>query len=192
MIEIETIDKFLLNQKFMSLDSKYFVYDEGGRQLFYVDRPVLQMNIDMGIYDDESKRHRLYSLKTKSFLEYPFRHFFFYDADDKLLAVYMKNQLLGMIRGVWEIYADEAKTDMIGRAEEDSWGKALFRRFGPLGEFLKTDFHIYQGETQMGSFIRKITIGDKYVMDLTLDAQRKFDRRVALGLSLVLDIGEGR
>lgn len=191
-MEITQLDKFYLNQKLLSLNSKYYVYGEGGSQLFYVDRPVLTLKIDMGIYEDDSKRKKLFSLRTKSIFEFPIRHYYLYDADDQLLAVFAKNELMGILRASWDIYSDESKASHLGHAEEDSWGKALFRRFGPLGEFLKTDFHIYVGESQVGAFIRKISIGDKYTMDLTMDPDKKFDRRIALGLGLVLDVGEAR
>jgi len=185
-------DKFLLNQKLLSLNAKYYVYDEGGRHLFYVDRPVFKMKIDIGVYNDENKRQKFFSLKTHKVFMFPNLEYYFYDENDNLLAVFVKNSLAGILRGKWDIFTDEAMTQHLGYAEEDSWGKALFRRFAPFGEFLKTDFHIYMQNKQVGTFNRKWTIEDKYVMDLSLDPHRNFDRRIALGLALVLDIGEQR
>jgi hypothetical protein len=44
----------------------------------------------------------------------------------------------------------------------------------------------------VGEFRRKLTILDRYVLDLTADRARAFDRRVAVALGVMLDTGERR
>ena len=68
------------------------------------------------------------------------------------------------------------------------------RRFVPFMELLRTNF-IFQGagsEAVVGEFKRKMTILDRYVLDLTADRARAFDRRVAVALGVMLDTGERR
>ena len=43
-----------------------------------------------------------------------------------------------------------------------------------------------------GEFNRKFTLLDRYVLDLSADPGRTFDRRVALALGVMLDSGERR
>jgi len=43
-----------------------------------------------------------------------------------------------------------------------------------------------------GEFNRKFTLLDRYVLDLSADPARTFDRRVALALGVMLDTGERR
>jgi hypothetical protein len=43
-----------------------------------------------------------------------------------------------------------------------------------------------------GEFNRKFTLLDRYVLDLSLDPDRTFDRRFALALGVMLDTGERR
>lgn len=188
-MDLNQYDKFLVNQKLFSLNAKYHVYDERETQLLYVDRPILKMKIDMGIYSDESMRKKYFSLKTHKLFEIFSREFYFYDENDKLIAVFVKDFMESFFRTKWNIYADENKTQPLGYAIEDSLGMALLRRF--IAEF-KTDFYIFSNEKQVGSFIRRWTITDKYIMDLTMDPEKKFDRRIAIGLALTLDIGELR
>ena len=43
-----------------------------------------------------------------------------------------------------------------------------------------------------GEFNRKFTLFDRYVLDLSADADRTFDRRIALAVGVMLDTGERR
>jgi hypothetical protein len=47
-------------------------------------------------------------------------------------------------------------------------------------------------EAVLGEFNRKFTLFDRYVLDLSADPDRAFDRRVALALGVMLDTGERR
>jgi len=44
----------------------------------------------------------------------------------------------------------------------------------------------------IGDFNRKLTLLDRYVLDLRQDPDRRLDRRVALALGIMLDTGERR
>jgi hypothetical protein len=48
------------------------------------------------------------------------------------------------------------------------------------------------GLTPLGTFTRKRSITDKYVMDLSGDAMRRFDRRLAASMGVLLDTAEAR
>jgi hypothetical protein len=83
-------------------------------------------------------------------------------------------------------------------AIEDSVVLSLLRRvLGSLFGVLRTNFVLVllggpQHGTVIGEFNRKFTLFDRYVLDLSADPERQFDRRVALALGLMLDTGERR
>jgi hypothetical protein len=68
------------------------------------------------------------------------------------------------------------------------------RLLGPMLGFLRTNFvfHRAGSDRVIGEFKRKLTLFDRYVLDLTADRERAFDRRVALALGVMLDTGERR
>jgi hypothetical protein len=43
-----------------------------------------------------------------------------------------------------------------------------------------------------GEFNRKLSLRDKYVLDLSVDEDKIFDRKVCLALGVLLDTGERR
>lgn len=115
------------------------------------------------------------------------------DKEGQTLAVLRKNYLYNVIRKRWYI------SDGAGRplciAIEDSILLSILRRYaGSLLGLLRTNFVIMTPDFQtvLGEFNRKLTLFDKYVLDLTSDPDRTLDRRVALALGVMLDTGESR
>ena len=115
------------------------------------------------------------------------------DRAGRTLALLWKNYLYNVVRKRWYVKAADGTTSYV--AKEDSVVLSLLRRlFGPLFGLLRTNFVILRAESQdvVGELNRKLTILDRYVLDLKADRSRAFDRRVALALGVMLDTGERR
>lgn len=117
------------------------------------------------------------------------------DAQGTPLARLHKNFLYNFFRKRWNVRAIENDA-LICRAFEDSIILSLLRRVigGLIGNLIRTNFIITSGESDqvIGEFNRKFTIVDKYVLDLAADPTRQLDRRIAVGLGVMLDTGERR
>jgi uncharacterized protein YxjI len=113
-------------------------------------------------------------------------------ADGTVLGQFRKNYLFNLIRRKWEVLDQNGKVVWVAR--EDSIILSLVRRVVPFMGLLRTNF-IFQrpgSDTVLGEFRRKMTILDKYALDLTADRTRAFDRRMAVALGVMLDTGERR
>ncbi|MDH5639457.1 MAG: hypothetical protein OEZ04_13305, partial [Nitrospinota bacterium] len=82
-------------------------------------------------------------------------------------------------------------------AIEDSGLKSILRRLlGPLFGLLRTNFLFLKGDGAfnecLGEFNRKLSLTDKYVLDLTADRKKEIDRRLAVAMAVMLDTGERR
>jgi uncharacterized protein YxjI len=114
------------------------------------------------------------------------------DDTGTVLALFRKNYLFNLIRRKWEILSPDGSIVWIAR--EDSMILSLVRRFVPLMGLIRTNF-IFQSagsDRVIGEFKRKMTILDRYVLDLSADRSRALDRRVAVALGVMLDTGERR
>ena len=73
---------------------------------------------------------------------------------------------------------------------------SLLRRLlrGSFFGLLRTNFIFVttDEETVFGEFNRSFTVLDRYVLDLSADPDRNFDRRIALAMGVLLDTAEGR
>jgi uncharacterized protein YxjI len=198
-------DVFLVNQKHLALGkSKYHVYSESGDELFYVERPTLRLfgrRADITFYEREGDAEPLLTLKQDHAYEFRRREYTLVDGAGETIAHLRRDNIKALFRRAWTI--EDASGTLIARALEDSAFMSVVRRVvdwipfvSVLGLVIKTDFHILasseHGETKIGSFDRKIGIGDKYVLNLREDHARAFDRRIAVALGVLLDTAEAR
>jgi uncharacterized protein YxjI len=244
-------DKFLLRQKALAIKEKYYVTDDQGIPLMFVERPALLMQqlIMLGavaatffggsfvmafisgfigttlgaranqiisavgvlgvlaatafvfvllvpkrhvtFYKDDRKLEPLLEIKQLNKIEFPYANFSILDTTGNIIGSLRKNVLFDYVRRRWQV--KNAYGLDLCTAKEDSIILSLLRRTGiPIFLFLRTNFIFLKGNRVIGEFNRKLTLLDRYVLDLTADHQRTFDRRIALALGVMLDTGERR
>lgn len=120
------------------------------------------------------------------------RTFTIRDNKGKSLARLHKNYLSNILRRKWRLLSVSGHQLLV--AQEDSIILSLLRRvLGPLFGLLRTNFVFVDNQQRhVGEFRRKLTILDRYVLDMSADQNRRIDRRLALALGVVLDTGERR
>lgn len=177
-----------MHQKVLSLNQKYYVYDENEQPLFFVERPVLRLRAHIEVFDDDTKAVKRLTLRQDKILAIN-QLFTLLTPDEQVICTFERQGIFSVLRRTWRIR--DAQGQPIAVAQEDSWLKALFRRF--ISGWIRTDFEIVLADdSRVGIFHRKFTIADKYVLDLSEDSVRRFDRRIAVGLAILLDTAESR
>lgn len=171
----------------------------GALLLIFVVAPIvgiaLSVKRHVTFYRDESKRERLLDILQDKKFQLITRTFTVRDARGRPLARLGKNWLFNVIRKRWYVWAPGPDRRLLFLAKEDSVILSLLRRFlGPLFGLLRTNFIFLPAGTEdvIGEFKRKLTILDRYVLDMTADPQRLMDRRIAVALGVMLDTGERR
>jgi hypothetical protein len=145
------------------------------------------------IYRDESRREPLLRVLQDQRVALLTRTYTIVTAAGDPLAKLRKTYLHNVIRKRWYIQSPAGAP--VAMAIEDSMVLSLLRRvLGPFFGFLRTNFVFVRGQDDevFGEFNRKFTLLDRYVLDLSADAERTFDRRIALALGVMLDTGERR
>ena len=192
-------DKVFINQRRLSVKGKFYVYDEKGAELFYVERHFRWFGRgNLTIFEDDSKREPVL-LITQDHWGIFHRDYTVADIDGHVLANLSRNNFTSLYRVGWDIV--ELERAIAWKAREDSGFLAALRwiidliPFSPArGGTIDADFHFLAPdsagiERKLGTFIRRFTIFDKYVLDLPADWERKLDRRVALAVGILLDTG---
>ncbi len=112
--------------------------------------------------------------------------------DGTMLARLRKNYVHNVVRKRWSV--EDADGRILALAVEDSVVLSLLRRvLGTFFGLLRTNFILQRPDGEvLGEFNRKFTLLDRYVLDLTADDERTFDRRLALATAIMLDTGERR
>ena len=243
--------RFLLRQKHLSLSEKYYVWDEGGQVLLFIERPahllrtllaalaVLGVLIGTGalaaaigsalsdqavaaplialslvvagivgavvagiacspkrhvtFYRDDSRRERMMSVEQDRKWTPIRATYTVKDAEGAVLARLHKNYLYNFFRKRWHCYGPDGK--LLSLIKEDSLLLSILRRFlGPFFGLLRANFVLFKGDSEdvVGEFNRKLTLLDRYILDLSADEGDHLDRRVALAIGVMLDTGERR
>jgi uncharacterized protein YxjI len=146
----------------------------------------------VSFYTSEDKRVRVLEVIQDQKVHFVTATYTLRDDAGNVLALFRKNYLYNLFRRKWEIAGAGGTVEWIAR--EDSMILSLVRRFVPLMGLIRTNF-IFQpagSDRVVGEFKRKFTILDRYVLDLSADGSRAFDRRVAVALGVMLDTGERR
>lgn len=147
-------------------------------------------------YADETKAELLLTVLQDKQFELIRATFTVVRPDGEVLARMRKNYLTNIIRRKWDVYDPSGRLFLIAR--EDSLILSLLRRFlGPLFGILRTNFILVtpvdgRVERLLGEFNRKMTLFDRYVLDVSRDHPALIDRRVAVALGVLLDTGEKR
>lgn len=112
------------------------------------------------------------------------------DGAGRLLARFRKNVFTDVFRKKWVVTTPDGRPLCI--AKEDSILLALGRRV--LTNLIRLNFILCHPDSDQlfGTFNKKFTVLDRYVLDLTADPRRMLDRRIAIALGVLLDTGERR
>jgi len=144
------------------------------------------------IYRDESRAEPLLRVLQDQRVAFLTRTYTVRATTGAPIARLRKTYIDNVVRKRW--YIDAPDGQRLGMAIEDSIVLSLLRRV--LGTFfgvLRTNFVlVFPSDEVFGEFNRKFTLFDRYVLDLSLDRGRVFDRRIALALGVMLDTGERR
>jgi hypothetical protein len=144
------------------------------------------------VFRDESRGETLLRVLQDQRVAVLVRTYTVTTGDGTVLARLRKHYAHNLLRKRWSIEGPEG--GVIALAVEESIVLSLLRRVvGPLFGVLRTNF-LFRGPDGevLGEFNRKFTLFDRYVLDLTADAERTLDRRVALATGVMLDSGERR
>jgi uncharacterized protein YxjI len=140
----------------------------------------------------EEKGEKLMQASQDKKFEFFTTTFTLRDGRGRPLARIRKNLFSNMLRKKWRMFSLAGRPLLI--AKEDSIILSLLRRLlGPLFGLLRTNFVFTDGtDRNVGEFQRKMTILDRYALDLRADHNRSVDRRFALAMGVLLDTGERR
>ena len=144
------------------------------------------------IYRDDSRREVLLRIQQDQRIAALVRTYTLTLGDGTPLARLWKSYLHNLVRKRWTI--TDPTGALVAIALEESIVLSLLRRvLGPLFGLLRTNFVFLRPDGDvLGEFNRKFTLLDRYVVDLSADADRALDRRIALAMGIMLDTGERR
>jgi len=160
--------------------------------VIYLAASLLAKKRHITIYRDDSKAEVLLQVLQDDKVQLLTASYTVHDTQGAPIFRLFKKRLHNIFRKRW--YCHDNDGGLIFIAKEDSFILSMLRYF--LGSFfglLRTNYIIFDhDENILGEFNRKLTILDRYVLDMSPDSLRAVDRRAALAMGVLLDTGEKR
>ncbi len=193
-------DRFLVEQLLRPMVNLYTISTLGpdgksaGERVAFVRQKRMALKEDLRFFADESETEEAFRLKARRVVELGGRYDVTHPAGERI-GTLEKRFKQSLIRSTWSIL--DASGDEIAWARERSAAIAIVRRIKdvvPYGETVPIPYHFtfLRGEREIGELTRVLGIRDNYILDLSADAERALDRRLAIALSVGLDAFQAR
>jgi uncharacterized protein YxjI len=194
-------DRFLVDQLIRPIANLYRVTPlaageaPAGSPVAYVRQKKLAIREDIRFYGDEQETQELFRIKARSAFDTGGSKYDVFAGDNQIgtLEHLFRQSLL---RSTWRIRGGDGEE--VATAHERSKPMAIARRvvdFIPdVGGLIPIpyNFDLLIDGRVIGHLNRKFRLRDSYVLDLSGDADRALDRRLAIALAIGLDTLQNR
>jgi hypothetical protein len=193
-------DRFLVDQLVRPVANLYRVTPlaagetPAGGPVAFVRQKKLAIREDIRFYADENESQELFRIKARSAFDIGGARYDVFTGEERIgVLEHLFKQSL--IRSTWRIRG--ADDEEVAIAQERSLPMAIARRvvdFVPYGEWVPIpyNFDLLADGRAIGHMNRKLQLRDRYILDLSGDADRRLDRRLAIALAIGLDALQNR
>ena len=195
-------DRYLVDQLIRPIANLYRVTPlaagetPAGPPIAYVRQKKMAIKEHIKFFADEGETQELFHIQAQSFLDTGGSRYDVVDAQagkiGQLHHVFGKS----LLRTTWSVA--DAQGQEVAVARERSQAMAILRRgidFVPdVGGLIPIpyNFDILANGSVIGTMNRKFQLRDRYVLDLSADAGKVLDRRLAIALAIGLDTLQNR
>ena len=186
-------DVFEIEQLIRPMVNLYRI-SAGPTPVAFVRQKRMAIKEDIRFFADENEARELWRIKARSLMEFGGRYDVTTPAGEKI-GVLGKVFGKSLLRSTWSIMDADEQELAIAKERSQFW--AIVRRVidaVPYGDFIPIVFHfrIDRGDSHLGDLTRAFGMRDRYTLDLSNDAERVIDRRLAIALAIALDALQSR
>jgi uncharacterized protein YxjI len=194
-------DRFMVDQLVRPIANLYRVTPlaageaPAGPPVAYVRQKRFAIKEDIRFYADEAESQELFRIAARSMLDIGGSRYDVFAGAERIGFLWHKFKE-SLVRTTWHLGGPNEQEVAIAR--ERSQVGAILRRvidFVPdVGGLIPIPYNfdfLIEGQV-VGSMNRKFQLRDRYVIDLSGDADRKIDRRLAIALAIALDALQNR
>lgn len=183
-------DWYLLKRQILALTGKFRFYNQQGDLLLFSQQKMFRLKEDIRVYGDESKAQELLHIQARQIIDFSAAYDVIDSSLGQKIGVLRRKGFKSMLRDEWEVL--DAYDQPIGLLFEDSIALALLRRL-LLGTFLPQNYDLTIGEQRVADLRQKFTLfGYQLMLDFSMDAARKLDRRLGIAAGILLATIEGK
>ncbi len=182
--------RYLVRRKVLKvLGAAFHIYEPDGRLAFYSQQKAFKLKEDIRLYTDESMSTEALVIKARQILDFSAAYDVVDPASGEKVGALKRQGFKSILKDEWIIM--DPRDNEIGSIQEDSMVIALVRRF--IIGLIPQSFHVTVGGAKVGVFKQNFNpFVSKIDVDLTLDRDKRLDRRLALAAAVLLCAIEGK
>lgn len=182
--------QYLLKRQSLALTGKFRFYDPNGNQVLFSEQKMFKLKEDIRVYADESKSQEVLVIKARSVIDFSASYDVMDGGSGQKVGVLRRKGFKSILRDEWEVL--DINDNPIGLLFEDNMTLAVLRRL-LLGNLLPQNYDLTMGEQRVADFKQRFNLF-RYELDidLSMDASRRLDPRLALAAGILLAAVEGR
>jgi len=180
------VDRAIVRRKVLSFAPKFEFFDDQGSLLLFCQQKLFRLKEDIRVYADRDKQHEIMTIKARQIVDFSAAYDVVDTQQNVKVGALRRKGWRSLFRDSWEIL--DVNDQVIGHATEA--GSALLRR---LFNFIPQQFAITVGPDVVGRIKRSWSpFVFKAWVDFSMDPRRTLDRRLGMGIVLLLMAIEGR
>jgi hypothetical protein len=195
-------DRYLVDQLIRPIANLYRVTPlaageaPAGPPIAYVRQKKLAIKEQIRFFGDEGETQELFHIQARTWLDTGGSKYDVVDAQQGNIGLLEHVFGKSLFRSTWRV--STPLEEEVAIARERSQAMAILRRvidFVPdVGGLIPIpyNFEILAGDRVIGGMDRKFQLRDRYVLDLSADADKRLDRRLAIALAVGLDTLQNR
>jgi hypothetical protein len=188
-------DRYLIDQVIRPVASLYRITplaagdSPAGPPLAYVTQEQPAAREDIRFYADEEETEDLFQIKARNVLDLGGSRCDVY-AGERQIGALESGPRASRVRSTWRIR--DAGNQELAVARERSAALAIARRLPGIGGLISSNFDLLIDGKVIGTMDGKLPLGDRFVLDVSGDRERRLDPRLAIALAVGLDTLQGR
>ena len=186
-------DAYTIRRKVLKLvGGAFHIYDPEGQLLLYSKQKAFKLKEDIRLFTGEDMTDEILCISARNVIDFSAG----YDVHDsrtgEFIGTLYRRGFKSMIRDEWEVADEDGRS--VATIREDSTVSALVRRFIKIAALIMPQkYHIEVDGRTRGMFHQnKNPFVFKMDVDLSMDPDREFDRRLGVAAGLLLTAIEGR
>ncbi len=181
------LDCYLIRRKVFKLfGASFHVYD-GERIVGFSTQKAFKLKEDIRVYSDESMRRELLNVHARQIVDFSAAYDILDSERGQKVGAARRRGFKSILRDSWELL--DAADHPIAQVKEDSMAMAMVRRF--LSNLIPQSLHLDEGggppvvfKQRFNPFIYKLDVG--------IPSGATLDRRLILGIAVLIAAIEGR
>lgn len=176
--------RYTIRRKLLKLFGASFqIFDGSERLIGFCKQKAFKLREDIRVFEDEARTRPLLTIQARSVIDFSAAYDIVDATTGAKVGAARRKGLKSLLRDSWEVLDEHDQ--VIDRLGEDSMGWALARRF--LSNLIPQTFHLEGGAVLKQRFNPII-----YRLDVTIAPDASVDRRLVLGVAVLIAAIEGR